>query len=280
MKIKNSKENFHALKRFGQNFLIDKNILAQIIDYAQVEKDDVILEIGAGHGVLTKALLETEISCLHTVELDERLRPELELMAEKNSRLKLHWGDAVKMDYGLFEPFPDKIIANIPYNITTPLIWNLLKFAAHGLKKYIFMVQKEAADRLAAPPDTKARYPLGVTIEAMGRAVILRNVPPECFRPIPRVNSALIEIEINKNFELADNKLWSELLHRAFAQRRKTLLNNLKNFENINFREIFDEAEISPNLRAEDLSCDLWLKLYKILKNKKIENKKGADFNE
>lgn len=268
-----NKNNFKRLKRFGQNFLIDKNILSQIIEYADLKSGDIILEIGPGQGVLTRALLERDISCLHAVEIDERLRPELEILAANNSRLILHWGDAVKMNYELFSPFPNKIIANIPYNITTPLIWNLIKFAAHGLRKYIFMVQKEAAERIIAPPDTKARYPLGVTIEAMGRAEILRNVSPECFRPAPRVNSALIEIIIDKNFELADDNLWSELLHRAFSHRRKILLNNFKNFLGLNINEleeIFDSAKISLKIRAEDLDVNSWLKIYEILKNKKF----------
>ncbi|MBQ4418610.1 MAG: ribosomal RNA small subunit methyltransferase A [Synergistaceae bacterium] len=254
--------NFKNLKRYGQNFLIDKNILQNIIDYAQIEDDDVVLEIGPGQGVLTRALLNRGVSCLHAVEIDERLRPELESLASENLNLKLHWSDAVKFNYAALEPFPNKVIANIPYNITTPLIWELLKFADKGLNKFIFMVQKEAADRIIAKADSKERYPLGVAIEAMGGAKILKSVSPECFKPVPKVKSALIEIKIDKNFELMRDNLFSKLLHIAFAHRRKTLLNNLKNFVSEPEQVLKD----FKNLRAEDLNADDWLKIYNLIK--------------
>ena len=255
-----------ALKRFGQNFLIDKNILALIISRAELNSDDCVLEIGPGHGVLTHALLEKKISCLHSIELDERLRPELEELASREKNFYLHWGDAVKFNYEALAPFPNKTVANIPYNITTPLIWNLLKFSARGLRYFLFMLQKEAALRLTAPPDTKERYPLGVTIEAMGRATIVKNVSRKCFRPVPEVDSAVVEIVVEKNFELLNSPTWSELLHRGFAQRRKTLLNNLKGFKNISdWREIFSAAKIEENIRAEDLTFENWLAIFEKL---------------
>ena len=250
------------LKRFGQNFLIDKNILAEIISRADLKESDCVLEIGPGHGVLTRALLEKNIACLHSIELDERLRPELENLERREKNFYLHWGDAVKFDYTSLNPFPNKVIANIPYNITTPLIWELLKFSGLGLNYFLFMLQKEAALRIIAPPDTKARYPLGVTIDAMGRAGIVKNVSRNCFRPVPEVDSAIVEIIIEKNFDLMKNSTWSDLLHRGFAHRRKTLLNNLKGFKNISdWREIFNGLGIDENIRAEDLSCDEWIKI-------------------
>ena len=115
------------------------------------------------------------------------------------------------------------------------------------------MLQKEAADRITAPPDTKERYPLGVCVEAMGRARIVRKVPPECFRPVPEVDSAVTEILIERNFELGRNEKWSELLHRGFAHRRKTLANNMKGFA--------DAGEYGGK-RAEDLLCEEWLEIY------------------
>ena len=241
-----------ALKRFGQNFLIDKNILQFMTSHAKICADDCVLEIGPGHGVLTNALLEKNIKCVHCIELDERLRPELEGLAAKDNRLILHWGDAVKYDYSTLTPFPNKVIANIPYKITTPLIWELIKYADMGLKYFMFMLQKESAERITALPDTKARYPLGVCIDAMGAAKILRRVNPECFRPIPKVYSAIVEIVISRNFELARSELWSEILHKGFAHRRKTLANNLKNF-------VLPE-ELAMK-RAEDLSSEEWLKI-------------------
>lgn len=242
-----------ALKRYGQNFLVDKNILGLMLRRSGACSEDCVLEIGPGHGVLTRALLEAGVRCVHAVELDERLRPELEELSSQDERLVMHWGDAVKYDYDSLVPFPNKVIANIPYNITTPLIWELLRFAQRGLTYHMYMLQKEAADRITAPPDTKARYPLGVCVEAMGKASIIRNVPPECFRPIPEVRSALTEIVLNRNFGLGSDCVWRELLHKGFARRRKTLANNLAGFAEL--------GELGRK-RAEDLTCDEWIKIY------------------
>ena len=242
-----------ALKRYGQNFLVDRNILACIIRRACLSPDDVILEIGPGHGVLTRALLAENVKCVHAVEIDERLRPELEEISRNDSRLVLHWADAVRYDYASLTPFPNKVVANIPYNITTPLIWELLRFAESGLRYHLYMLQKEPAMRLTAPPDTKERYPLGVTVQAMGHAEIVRNVSRECFRPVPNVDSVLCKIVITENFGLARDSLWSEILHRGFSHRRKTLANNLKGFADcLNY----------GSMRAEDLTCGEWLEIY------------------
>ena len=242
-----------ALKRFGQNFLVDRNILAGIVQRANLSHDDVVLEIGPGHGVLTRAILAEGVKCLHAIELDQRLRTELEELSGNNPAFVLHWGDAVKYDYASLSPFPNKVVANIPYNITTPLIWNLLKFAQHGLTYHLYMLQKEAAMRITAPADTKERYPLGVAVEAMGKAVIVRNVSRGCFRPVPDVDSAVTEIVCVKNFDLAGDELWSEVLHRGFSHRRKTLANNLKGFA-----DVLDYG----GMRAEDLTFEQWREIY------------------
>ena len=257
------------LKRFGQNFLIDKNILAEIISRSDLTENDCVLEIGPGHGVLTKALLSKKIKFLHSVELDKRLRPELEELEKNNENFRLHWDDAVKFDYNSLNPFPNKVIANIPYNITTPLIWKLLKYSFLGLNYFLFMLQKESALRIIAPADTKARYPLGVTVEAMGRAAIVKNVSRNCFRPVPDVDSAIVEIIIDKNFNLMNDFLWSDLIHKGFSQRRKTLFNNLKGFMDIldlGWKEIFNFVCINENIRAEDLTSEEWIKIYKKIK--------------
>ena len=242
-----------ALKRYGQNFLVDKNILSAIIRRADLTCDDTVLEIGPGHGVLTRAILDDGVKCLHCVEIDERMRPELESLADGNNSLTLHWGDAVKFDYESLSPFPNKVVANIPYNITTPLIAELLKFADRGLTYHLYMMQKEAAMRLIAPPDTRERYPLGVTIEAMGHAKIVRSVSRSCFRPVPNVDSVLAEIVCERNFEIARDDYWSEILHRGFSHRRKTLANNLKNFA---------DAFCYGEKRAEDLTFTEWTEIY------------------
>ena len=251
-----------ALKRYGQNFLIDKNILSLIISRSDLQKSDCVLEVGPGHGVLTCELLNNNIRYLHAIELDSRLRDSLENLPERKN-FAIHWADAVKFDYALLSPFPNKLIANIPYNITTPLIWKLIKYAAQGLNYYLLMLQKEAALRLTARPDTKERYPLGVILELMGHAEIIHNVSRNCFKPVPKVDSVITEIVINKNFELGRDNFFSELLHAGFSHRRKTLINNLRGFHgvnNIDFHEL-------NNKRAEDLTCEEWLNIYHELKD-------------
>ncbi len=247
-----------ALKRYGQNFLQDRNILAFMIERSGVCENDCVLEIGPGHGILTRALLDSNVKCVHSVELDERFHDELDELSLRDTRLQVHWGDAVTFDYDSLVPFPNKVIANIPYNITTPLIWKLIQYAEHGLTYHMYMLQKEAAIRLTAPPDTKARYPLGVTIEATGHASIVKNVSRECFRPIPNVDSVIAEIVIERNFEIACDSLWSEMLHRGFAHRRKTLQNNLKDFVSV--------PDEYAKMRAEDLTCNEWIEIYNMKK--------------
>ena len=257
---------FRNKKRFGQNFLCDKNILREIAARAEI-KDAVVLEIGPGQGSLTVELINAGSSYIHCVEIDRTLENWLRpIENEHSSRLKIHFADAVKFDYSTLYPFPGKAVANIPYNITTPLICALLPFAGRGLRSHIYTVQLEAAQRLMAKADTKERYPLGVALEVMGRVTLVRRVPPSCFRPAPRVDSAVVEIELDRNLHLMRTPLWSNLLHAGFRQRRKTLLNNLKGFGGVeDWRGLLGRAGIDPGIRAEDLSGEEWLRLYSIL---------------
>jgi 16S rRNA (adenine1518-N6/adenine1519-N6)-dimethyltransferase len=267
-------------KRFGQNFLTDKNILKEIISHAEISQNDVVLEIGPGQGALTIELVNADCSYIHCVEIDTDLENWLRpIEKEFSSVLKIHFADALKFDYSALSPFPGKAVANIPYNITTPLISTLLKFAERGLRKHIYTVQLEAAERLTAKADTKERYPLGVTLEAMGNVKILRHVSSACFRPVPKVDSCVIEINLTHNFELGADKLWNKFLHEGFRQRRKMLVNNLKGFcyGNCNSDGVLkashiigalNETGLDPKIRAEDLHSEEWIKLYKLLAHK------------
>ena len=264
---------FHTKKRFGQNFLVDKNILSDMVNCASVSPEDVILEVGPGQGAVTKELLKRGCSRIYAIELDERLKDELEKLASDYPALQIVWGDAVRLDYGVFSPFPSKVVANIPYNITTPLIWRLLTFAPLGLCSHVYMLQKEAADRLTAERDTKERYPLGVALEVMGETTIVRKVPPTCFRPVPRVDSSIVKIELTRNINLMQNMLWSDLLHAGFRQRRKTLINNLKGFRGGGvdvWLSALESSGIEPKIRAEDLSGEEWLRLYHVVEKSNI----------
>ncbi|MDR2174991.1 MAG: 16S rRNA (adenine(1518)-N(6)/adenine(1519)-N(6))-dimethyltransferase RsmA [Synergistaceae bacterium] len=269
--LETGSETFFRPKRsLGQNFLVDRGILAEIAERARVVPGDVLLEVGPGKGVLTRELLLKECSRLFAVEMDLRLKGTLEeLSAEFGPRLSLIWGDAMKTDYGALSPFPNKAVANIPYNITTPLLWRLLSFAPRGLTYHLYMVQKEAADRLTAKRGTKERYPLGIALEVMGETALVRRVPSACFRPVPRVESALVEIRLTRGLHLMRDSGWSALLHAGFRQRRKTLVNNLKDFNPKDFGGAgewlsrLERLGIDPKARAEELSGEDWLNLYR-----------------
>lgn len=253
----------------GQNFLIDESVVAYTVKRAAVTPDDVILEIGPGGGILTRGLLSAGPRALYAVEVDERLRDGLEALASRDGRLRLFWGDAVRFDYLSELPeIPTKIVANLPYHITTPIMWTFLeKLIPAGTSYMLLMVQLESAERIASPERSRARSPLGVTVEAMGGAEILRKVPPQAFRPQPRVNSALIEIKIDRNRGLANDRTWRALLARSFTQRRKTLVNNwtagYADIDRERALAILDAHGLSATARAEELSLEKWFELAK-----------------
>lgn len=253
----------------GQNFLIDESVVAYTVKRAAVAPDDVILEIGPGGGILTRGLLLAAPRALYAVEVDERLRGGLERIAADDGRLSLFWGDAVRFDYrGGLPETPTKIVANLPYHITTPILWTFLeKLIPAGVSYMLLMVQLESAERIASPARSRARSPLGVTVEAMGGAEILRKVPPQAFRPQPRVNSALIEIKTEKNRDLANDRCWRALLARSFSQRRKTLVNNWTAGWPEMGRErasaLLEAHGLPATARAEELPLEKWFELAK-----------------
>ena len=168
-------------------------------------------------------------------------------------------------------------MANIPYHITTPLIWKLLEdLAPRGLQRMILMVQKEAAERLMAPLRSKTRYPLGVTLELMGTVKILRTVPPEAFRPIPRVDSALVRIDLTTHRDLPTLASWRELLRKAFGERRKMLRNSLGTFplplHSPSLEVCLQSACLPATARPEELEGEAWLRLWRLLGGEKQQS--------
>ncbi len=266
--------------RIGQNFRVDRNSLRIILDRGNINPKDSILEVGAGKGILTEGLLEKNPQMVFAMEIDRSLEPFLSGLSERYSNLEIIWGDVLKVGFepGLVPP-PNKMIANIPYHITTPLIWRILElFAPGGLHYLLLMVQKEAAEKICAPPRTKGRYPLGVTIQSMGYARIIRHVPPEAFRPSPEVTSALIEIVLERNFSLPLDISWRTLIRSSFSQRRKTLVNNLATIFPGKRGEITDylsRKNIPVSTRAEELETRQWELLYELVSPWFGEDKKG-----
>lgn len=262
---KSSKQFSHKIS-LGQNFLTNPRVGELCISSGEITGKDVILEIGPGQGALTRLLLESGAAFVHAIEIDTRLAEWLApLETEFRQKFRLTWCDALASDLAALSPHPNKVMANIPYNITSELIWKILsELAPHGLDRLILLVQKEAADRLAAPPCTKERCPLGITIELMGGLKTLMKVSPGSFSPPPKVWSSLIMIETKRNASLAQNAEWRAMLKSAFSQRRKKLMNNM--MKNGCPREIlaetFAENGIREDARAEELTCGQWLALY------------------
>ena len=252
----------------GQNFLRDRSVAEWMANRAKLTAEDRVLEIGPGSGVLTEAILASTCASLDAIELDKRLTPQLEAIAAQDPRLRIHWGDAVVFDYGSLEP-PTKILANLPYHITTPLIWRLLESFSrpHSPMRYmLFMVQREAAGRIASGAGVRASNPLGITIAALGNAAAVRKVPRGAFAPMPRVDSSIVEIALGgENASLPNDKSWRRLLAGSFSNRRKTLANNWGaafGMEKGLAEDILAGHALGRLARPEEIPLQTWLDLH------------------
>ena len=225
-----------------------------------------VLEIGPGRGALTNEILKSPCGRLHAVELDTRLRDDLEPIASRDERLSLYWGDAVLFDYSSLSPPPTHVIANLPYHITTPVIWALLEsFPSGGPRHMLLMVQKEAAARLVSGAASRESCPLGITLSAMGQVFAPRQVPRGAFSPVPRVDSAIVEARFEDGgdaWRYAGDKKWRRLLAGSFAQRRKTLVNNWAASFGMPREEaagILAGHSLNQRSRPEELPLGAWL---------------------
>ncbi len=208
--------------RLGQNFLADPNLLEAIVRDAELAPADVVLEVGAGEGVLTERLAAAATH-VHTVELDRGLEPALaELAARPN--VELHWGDAMKVDFGSFEPAPTAMVANLPYAVATPVILRTIE-ELPSLARWTVMVQREIADRLRAAPGNRTYGSPSVAVQLACQAELVRKVDPAVFKPRPRVDSAILRLRRTGPGAGAATR-W--LIRAAFAHRRKTLARSLE----------------------------------------------------
>ncbi|MCP9486916.1 MAG: 16S rRNA (adenine(1518)-N(6)/adenine(1519)-N(6))-dimethyltransferase RsmA [Gaiellaceae bacterium MAG52_C11] len=208
-------------KRLGQHFLVDENILGVIGRLAELEPDDVVLEIGPGLGVLTRYLAE-RVGHVHAVELDRSLEPHLAPLA--GSTVEIHWGDALALDLAAFRPAPTKLVANLPYNVATPIVAESLD-GLPSLELWCVMVQREVADRFFASPSTKAYGAVSVLVQLAARKTGSHSVARTVFRPPPNVDSALVAF---RRLPLpTDFRRLKQVIEAAFAHRRKTLPNSL-----------------------------------------------------
>ena len=278
-KLSNPKETIQVLqkyefqfkKKFGQNFLIDPHVLDKIVDAAQITKKDFVLEIGPGIGTLTQYLCEHAKQVL-AVEIDAKLIPILKETLAPYDNVEVLHGDILKQDIQQIadtynEGKPIKVVANLPYYITTPIIMEL--FESHvPLANVTVMVQKEVADRMKAEPGTKDYGALSLAVQYYAKPYIAAFVPPNCFMPRPNVGSAVIRLDCLSRVpvEVQDEKLMFRLIRASFNQRRKTLQNGIANSPELDYTkeeaaEAIEQAGFDVRIRGEKLGLSEFAKL-------------------
>lgn len=270
------KYNFNFQKKFGQNFLIDEHVLDKIIRAAEITKDDYVLEIGPGIGTMTQylACAAREVTA---VEIDRALIPILEDTLKEYDNVSIINEDILKVDIAALAKEknggrPIKVVANLPYYITTPIIMGL--FESHvPLESITVMVQKEVADRMQVGPGTKDYGALSLAVQYYAEPYIVANVPPNCFMPRPTVGSAVIRLTRHQKppVEVMDEKLMFRLIRASFNQRRKTLANGLKNSGELNLSKEVITAAIEKlgkgsSVRGEALDLEEFARLTNIIK--------------
>ncbi|GGY12333.1 16S rRNA (adenine(1518)-N(6)/adenine(1519)-N(6))-dimethyltransferase RsmA [Paludibacterium paludis] len=251
-------------KRFGQNFLQDNHVIESIVAAVNPQPDDTVIEIGPGLGAITFPLLRT-LRHLHVVEIDRDIIARLKEKVAPE-RLTIHEGDALAYDFASV-PGDLKIVGNLPYNISTPLLFHLASFGAR-VKDMHFMLQKEVIDRMVAEPSTPDYGRLTVMLQYRFEMENILAVPPEAFWPPPKVDSAVVRmIPAPGRCGIArDEALLEDLVTRAFSQRRKTLRNTLKGVLD---DEGFTALGIDPGARAESLPVECYVAMTNYLFNKK-----------
>lgn len=272
------KYQFNFQKKFGQNFLIDTNILDEIIEAAEITKEDFVLEIGPGIGTMTQYLCEAAREVV-AVEIDTNLIPILKDTLSEYDNVEVINQDILKVDINRLaaeknQGKPIKVVANLPYYITTPIIMGL--FESHvPIDSITIMVQKEVADRMQVGPGTKDYGALSLAVQYYAKPEIVLNVPPSCFMPQPKVGSAVIRLTRHSKppVFVEDEKLMFQIIRASFNQRRKTLANGLNNFPQISLKkeliqESIEELGVSANVRGEALTLEQFAKLSNIIRSK------------
>lgn len=276
-----NKYHFNFQKKYGQNFLIDTHVLDKIIKAAEVTQEDLVVEIGPGIGTLTQYLCEAAREVV-AVEIDKNLIPILEDTLSAYDNVTILNEDILKVDLNKLVQErnagkPVKIVANLPYYITTPIIMGL--FEAHvPVENITVMVQKEVADRMQAGPGGKDYGALSLAVQYYAKPYIAANVPPNCFMPRPNVGSAVIRLTLHeeKPVSIKDESLLFKLIRASFNQRRKTLANGLNNNEEIKLSKelitgAITELNLSPSIRGEALTLSDFAALSNLIYEKQAK---------
>ena len=271
------KYHFNFQKKFGQNFLIDTTVLDRIISSAEITKEDCVLEIGPGIGTMTQYLAERAGSVV-AVEIDKALLPILEETLQDYDNVTVINDDILKVDINrLVEEKnggrPIKVVANLPYYITTPIIMGLFESRV-PLKSITIMVQKEVADRMQTGPGSKDYGALSLAVQYYAKPEIVANVPPNCFIPRPNVGSAVIRLDryAEPPVQTADEQFLFSVIRASFNQRRKTLVNGLSNAPGLNvskekIKEVLAQMELSETVRGETLTLEQFAQLADLLRD-------------
>lgn len=270
------KYNFNFNKKFGQNFIFDTNLLTSIVTSANLSKDDEVLEIGAGAGTLTKIISE-HVSKVISFEIDNNLKEYLIDKFKDTTNVSFIFNDVMNISTDIIDNMFDReyhIIANLPYYITTPIIFKFLE-ESKKLKTLTIMVQQEVADRLVAKENTANYGAITASINTIGQAKIIKRINRKMFTPAPNVDSAIVQIIIDKNkYKIDDIKTLRLTIKSAFAMRRKTLANNIKQsfgLDNETINKLLTYLNLTPNVRGEVLNAEQFVNLsnqiYKLKNN-------------
>lgn len=267
-----SRHGFKFSKSLGQNFLIDGNIVRSIVRESNITKDDYVLEIGPGMGTLTEELAINAKKVVG-VEIDRALLPILDETLENHDNVEIVYGDILKIDIEkLIEEKlnkgPVKVVANLPYYVTTPIIAKLIEEDLN-LESITVMVQKEVAERMAAGPGSKIYGSLSVFVNFYCEPEILIKVPKTVFMPQPKIDSSVIKLNLKENLPDIDREKLFRVVRAGFSKRRKTILNALSSYgfdiEKDEIRSILEKINISPSERAERLSLEDFMNITKAL---------------
>ena len=269
-----SRHGFSFKKGLGQNFITDTGLLAAVVRDAGVRKEDCVVEIGTGAGTLTR-VISANASEVKSFDVDESLKPVLAETLAGLRNVEMFFKDVLRTDDSEIERItggkPFKVVANIPYYITTPLI---MRFLESGLKvtSMTLMVQEEVAARLSALPGSADYSAITVAVNLRGDVRVTRKVPRGVFRPVPKVDSAVVRIDVYEKYPAPDVKAASLLARAAFQMRRKTLVNNigaLSGYNKEQAAEALEKMGLDLRIRGETLSAEEFVRLAKILSEPK-----------